>query len=201
MPDEVLVELAAYLHCRGLDTDPLAFPENISLIGKLNNAVGSRAAVDACEGVSAGTLATILKEFFAHVAIAADKPEDAKRLRVASAHWLRHTHGSHTVAAGVPLEIVQNNLGHASLNTTTIYVTAQRTRRIRAMQKFIGKSTQAKRPPESRERGKPVERRRRRPATVAASMALVRFPRRHVRHEDRTVDVKNDATGDDFCFS
>ena len=123
--------------------------------------------------MDADALHTIVKGIFAGAAERLRLRGDgfagqADLLDHASAHWLRHTHGAHTVAAGVPLEIVQNNLGHASLNTTTIYVTAERSRRIRAMQQFIGRSTQAKRSPSPRKRGKAVERRRRRPATVAA---------------------------------
>jgi site-specific recombinase XerD len=40
------------------------------------------------------------------------------------------------VASGTPIEVVQNNLGHASLATTTLYVTAEAKRRHRAMQAF-----------------------------------------------------------------
>ena len=58
------------------------------------------------------------------------------RLRQASTHWLRHTHGSHAVADKVPLDVVQYNLGHKSLDTTSIYVTAERSRRIREMRRF-----------------------------------------------------------------
>lgn len=41
-----------------------------------------------------------------------------------SCHWLRHTHATHAIAAGAPLTDVQAQLGHASLNTTTIYAHA-----------------------------------------------------------------------------
>jgi site-specific recombinase XerD len=54
---------------------------------------------------------------------------DADRLRQASTHWLRHTHGSHAIAAGVPIDVVQNNLGHASVATTGIYVASEKRRR------------------------------------------------------------------------
>ena|GEM_PF-7036306 len=47
----------------------------------------------------------------------------AERFDQASTHWLRHSHASHAIAAGMPIEIAQQNLGHASLATTTIYVT------------------------------------------------------------------------------
>ncbi len=79
-----------------------------------------------------------MKRFFtkAAAALAATDKKSAERLAQASTHWLRHTHGSHAVASGTPIEIVQNNLGHASLSTTTIYVTSERKRRYREMEKF-----------------------------------------------------------------
>jgi len=60
----------------------------------------------------------------------------AERFERASTHWLRHTHASHSIAAGLPVEIAQQNLGHASLATTTVYVTTEKKRRMRAMQDF-----------------------------------------------------------------
>jgi integrase len=53
---------------------------------------------------------------------------DAQQLKKASTHWLRHTHGSHALQgrAGhspVPVQVVQNNLGHASIATTSMYLT------------------------------------------------------------------------------
>ncbi|MGO4157029.1 tyrosine-type recombinase/integrase [Cupriavidus sp. YAF13] len=58
----------------------------------------------------------------------------AARLDAASTHWLRHTHISHALAAGAPLEVVQQNAGHASLDTTTRYVTTEAARRMAATQ-------------------------------------------------------------------
>ncbi len=40
----------------------------------------------------------------------------------------------HTQAAGAPLEVVQQNSGHPSLDTTTRYVTTEAARRMAAMQ-------------------------------------------------------------------
>ena len=51
------------------------------------------------------------------------KLQEAKDAPV-SCHWLRHTHATHAIAAGAPLTDVQAQLGHASLNTTTIYAHA-----------------------------------------------------------------------------
>jgi site-specific recombinase XerD len=53
---------------------------------------------------------------------------------------LRHTHGSHAVAAGTELNVVQQNLGHGSLNTTTIYTTSEESRQMKSMQKFWAKA-------------------------------------------------------------
>ena len=54
-----------------------------------------------------------------------------RQLAHSSPHALRHTFGTQSVAADVPLDVVQRIMGHASLQTTTTYVTAER-RRMRA---------------------------------------------------------------------
>ena len=63
----------------------------------------------------------------------------AARLKRASTHWLRHTHASHTLASGVPIQVVQQNLGHATIATTTLYVSTEKAARLRAMQGFWAK--------------------------------------------------------------
>lgn len=42
-----------------------------------------------------------------------------------SAHYLRHSHASHSLDRGAPVHVVQTTLGHASLTTTTRYVHAR----------------------------------------------------------------------------
>ena len=54
-------------------------------------------------------------------------------------HRLRHTHASHTLASGVPIQVAQQNLGHASIATTTLYVSTEKAARLRAMQGFWAK--------------------------------------------------------------
>ncbi len=51
-------------------------------------------------------------------------------------HWMRHSHASHAIAGGMPVEIAQQNLGHASLATTTLYVTTEKRRRMKAVENF-----------------------------------------------------------------
>jgi site-specific recombinase XerD len=58
----------------------------------------------------------------------------AQRLQRASAHG--HTHASHSIAQGTRVEIEQQILGHASLDTATVYVTTESKRRMKAMVAF-----------------------------------------------------------------
>ncbi|MGS0966920.1 phage integrase family protein [Burkholderia glumae] len=64
----------------------------------------------------------------------ADLSEPERRqLAGLSPHALRHTFGTQAVATGMNLDVVQKLLGHASLQTTSVYVTAeQRRQRIEA---------------------------------------------------------------------
>lgn len=63
-------------------------------------------------------------------------PRDARRVvaRVAKAaglnkpvspHWMRHAHASHALDRGAPVHLVQKDLGHASLATTSRYAHAK----------------------------------------------------------------------------
>ena len=51
-------------------------------------------------------------------------------LRTAGPHAFRHTFGTQAAAGNVPLDVLQKVLGHASLQTTTIYVQAEKKRSI-----------------------------------------------------------------------
>jgi integrase/recombinase XerD len=42
-----------------------------------------------------------------------------------SPHWMRHAHASHALDRGAPVHLVQQNLGHASLVTTSGYLHAR----------------------------------------------------------------------------
>ncbi|TXC62171.1 site-specific integrase [Piscinibacter aquaticus] len=56
---------------------------------------------------------------------------------------MRHTYGSHAAARGVPQDVLQANLGHESLATTSIYVRAEKARKHKAMQEaFARRSSQ-----------------------------------------------------------
>jgi hypothetical protein len=58
-------------------------------------------------------------------------PALAETLRQASPHWLRHSHASHALEAGADLTTVRDNLRHASVPTTSLYLHADDERRAR----------------------------------------------------------------------
>ena len=77
-----------------------------------------------------------IKVFFQHCAaqLANTDPKGAERLAAGSTHCQRHTYGTHAVAAGMPLDVVQQNMGHASLDTTTGYTVSEERRSMKAAQ-------------------------------------------------------------------
>jgi site-specific recombinase XerD len=58
-------------------------------------------------------------------------PMTAQKLRRASPHWMRHTHATHALARGAELTTVRDNLRHASLSTTSIYLHGEDSKRAR----------------------------------------------------------------------
>lgn len=75
---------------------------------------------------SASGLYQAIKAFFAKAATDLGPAERAE-LSMASTHWIRHTHGVHALRGRdgqgpLPLEVVQNNVGHASPRTTAKYL-------------------------------------------------------------------------------
>jgi len=72
-------------------------------------------------------LYTLLKKHMNTTAdeVAAEDPIAAAKLSQASTHWLRHTCATLGLRNGVELPAIQRLLGHANLNVTSTYVTAQ----------------------------------------------------------------------------
>ena len=58
------------------------------------------------------------------------------KLIATSAHAFRHTFGTQAVARGMPIDVAQRILGHASLQTTSIYVRAERQRMLDEAAKY-----------------------------------------------------------------
>lgn len=114
LPSWVMDRLREYMAHRGLDPDPLANSPATPLIARL----GSQ------EPMTGSALYKTLRTVFHQAAerLEADgKDQEAKAFRRATVHWLRHTCGAHLASSGVPVNLVQKLLGHASLATTSIY--------------------------------------------------------------------------------
>ncbi|WP_250476029.1 phage integrase family protein [Caballeronia sp. GAFFF1] len=69
-------------------------------------------------------------------ALAEFSTDDLVQLANTSAHAFRHTFGTRAVARDMPTDVVQAILGHASLQTTSIYVRAERRRMLEAAAHF-----------------------------------------------------------------
>ena len=149
LPIDVVGELARYLESRGLDPDPEDIGnQGAFLLGKASDAatrapgLSTGQLFDPREGIAATTFYDQIKAIFADCASVLRGQGDGKgaeRFARASTHWMRHSHASHAIAGGMPIEIAQQNLGHASLATTTVYVTTETKRRMRAIQRFWAK--------------------------------------------------------------
>ena len=56
---------------------------------------------------------------------------EKRSLRGATTHWLRHTFATRAIEREVPMEVVQAQLGHTSINTTmNIYAKASLQRQL-----------------------------------------------------------------------
>jgi site-specific recombinase XerD len=149
LPIDVVEQLRAYLESRGLERAiESSANRGTFVLGKASDApqraagLWSGQPIDPKEGIAANTLYDQLKRFFGECADVLERRGDGKvaqRFRRASTHWLRHTHASHAIARGVRIEEAQQILGHASLATTTVYVTTEQKRRMKAIERFWGK--------------------------------------------------------------
>lgn len=121
LPHSTVESLGNYLEARGYRPQALDNPPATPLLACLNST----------RPLSAARVYELFAEAFRRCAtwVEPQDPRSAQRIRRATTHWLRHTYGSHGAARGVPQDVLQANLGHASLATTSIYITAEKTRR------------------------------------------------------------------------
>jgi len=114
---ELIVELARYRTANNLPSLPSRAEETpLVMPFRGKNRSMSRSAIHEAIKSVFGNAATWLRsrglEF-------TDRADELDR---ASAHWLRHTSGSHQADGGSDLRTVRDNLGHASLTTTSLYL-------------------------------------------------------------------------------
>jgi site-specific recombinase XerD len=123
LPPLARTALDRYLVERRLPVTPTRWHPDTPLIGSLEQ--------DSAAGISGVRLWEITRRFFAKAAevIEADNPVLAEKLRRASPHWTRHTHATHALARGAELTTVRDNLRHASIATTSIYLHSDEVKR------------------------------------------------------------------------
>jgi integrase len=142
IPERLWQALEAAWLARGLPREPAAAPPDTPLLTALRRTASSGDGVEEPSyqetALTPSELHQTLKAFFreAGAALAREDTAAGRRLLAASAHWLRHTHGSHAVRRGVPIELVRDNLGHSSLATTSIYIHTDRDQRYWEMAKL-----------------------------------------------------------------
>jgi len=124
VPDAFLQTLQEFRGRLGLRTPLPTVGETTALIPRLNK----DGSFDSARPLTARRVSTIVQDAFNKAAVLlearnqGDDAEHAARLHQASSHWVRHTYGTSMVDAGMPLTDVRDNLGHASVVTTEIYL-------------------------------------------------------------------------------
>lgn len=127
MPTRVMLALREYFEFRDADLQGDEF-----LIGRLNGKTTTR--------LDPTIIYKLLRDFFKEVAWDMrdhGHAEDAAKLEQATTHWLRHSRGTHS-AETMPPHMVQRLLGHASLDTTSIYTSADADELYENMEKELG---------------------------------------------------------------
>ena len=122
---EMMMELSRYRQHLGLSALPSP-NEDMPLVLPIG-ATAANHGTETCAPLTRAALHTIVKAAFAGAAsrLRERDPSSAARaemLEQASAHWLRHSAGSHMADQQVDLRLVRDNLGHASLTTTSLYL-------------------------------------------------------------------------------
>lgn len=124
--------LDRYLVDRGLPVTRALWDPATPIVGNLG--------ADEQGGITGARLWMVMKRFFATAAdqLEAERPATAEKLRKASPHWLRHTHATHALARGAELTTVRDNLRHASVSTTSLYLHGDSIKRARQMEDAFG---------------------------------------------------------------
>ena len=94
---------------------------------------------DAYGAIEPSALYQALKRLFARAADGAhlaDPPLDGAEFKKASTHWLRHFFANSAVSDLVELAVLREALGHASLQTTSVYVKPEQRALLREMAKM-----------------------------------------------------------------
>lgn len=132
LPPLARAALDRYLVQRGLAASADRLEPNTPLLGSLET--------DSAAGISSSRLWVVMKRFFATASrvIGETSPSTAAKLNRASPHWMRHTHATHALERGVDLTTVRDNLRHATVSTTSLYLHTDSAKRARQMGEAFG---------------------------------------------------------------
>ncbi|HEM7841534.1 TPA: site-specific integrase [Burkholderia multivorans] len=127
LPPLARTALDRYLVARRLPVTPVRWRPDTPLIPRLTE--------DGAAPITSVRLWKVMQRFFVQTAdlVEAGNPALAQKLRQASPHWMRHTHATHALARGAELTTVRDNLRHASISTTSIYLHGDDVKRARQM--------------------------------------------------------------------
>jgi site-specific recombinase XerD len=127
LPPLARVALEQYLVQRRLPVTPQRWDPKAPLLASFDD--------EGATGITRSRLWFVMRGFFRLTAdvIGTDHPVLAEKLRRASPHWTRHTHATHALARGAELTTVRDNLRHASIATTSIYLQSDEVKRSRQM--------------------------------------------------------------------
>ncbi len=109
LPGQAMAALHDYLSTRGIDELETAQPD-LPLLANLKEPAQHVGYQALYEHVTAWLNKAVLRS--------ALPASEKSKLSGASTHWLRHTFGTRAVALEVPLDVIQAQLGHASIQTT-----------------------------------------------------------------------------------
>jgi len=147
LPGALAEELRRYARERGVAWGVPDSPEPV--IGKFRRTAGGGFGAPCVETpFSVSGLHSVLRGFFREAAAARQAAgggteqdgRDALALARMTTHWLRHTHATHALGQGAALLLVKENLGHASLATTSVYLHGDKDHRHEAMDKLFRKT-------------------------------------------------------------
>ena len=133
LSQQVLDDINAYFSFRGLASISQVDPSTPILAalrqrnkGQVQNG-----------GISRSGLYRVLCDFFEAAAAEIEErsASDAAKLRAGSTHWLRHTFATNALKA-MDINLVQNAMGHASIGTTSRYLTPEESQIAQAMKKL-----------------------------------------------------------------
>ncbi len=120
--DELMHDFARYRQYHGLPSYPEVHDKRPLILSITGSST---------ESLTATSVYLMVKKLFTQAAqqLAAHKPHAADTLMRASTHWLRHTSATHQADAGNDLRHIQQNLRHASIETTSIYLHVEQDKR------------------------------------------------------------------------